>query len=151
MRFEQTRDVLNNIGAFHKQAGFLYTELKKHCSNARVRLLLDYISRHELNLEKNIVAFRDDLPESVLSSWFKYSHDQDIFAALHEVDRGKDMPFDDVLDLALELDGQLVELYEEMMERSTSAEVKDIFNSLLLQEMKEKQTLVRNALGLMDI
>jgi len=29
--------------------------------------------------------------------------------------------------------------------------VKDIFNSLLLQEMKEKQTLVRNALGLMDI
>ena len=51
----------------------------------------------------------------------------------------------------LEVWGPLVELYEEMMERSTSAEVKDIFNSLLLQEMKEKQTLVRNALGLMDI
>ena len=151
MRFEQTRDVLNHIGAFHKQAGELYAELKEHCSNARVRLLLDYIARHEKNLEKNIASYRDNLSESVLSSWFKYTHDQDIFAALNEVDREKDMPFDDVLDLALELDGQLVELYQEMMERSTSAEVKDIFNSLLLQEMKEKQTLVRNALGLMDI
>ncbi|MDW7645944.1 MAG: hypothetical protein SCI25_12995 [Desulfuromonadales bacterium] len=151
MRFEQTRDVLNHIGAFHKQAGALYAELKAHCSSSRVRLLLDYIARHELNLEKNIASYRDNLSESLLSSWFKYTHDQDIFAALKEVDREKDMSFDDVLDLALELDGQLVELYQEMMERSTSAEVKDIFNSLLLQEMKEKQTLVRNALGLMDI
>lgn len=38
-----------------------------------------------------------------------------------------------------------------MAERSASSEVKDIFNSLLLQEMKEKQKLIRSALGLLDI
>ncbi len=151
MRFEQTRDVLDHVGSFHRQAGLLFRQLMEHSSSARVRMLLDYMARHELNLEKSIAAFRADSPERVLSSWFKYTHDEDIFAPLRAVDPEADLPFDDVLDLAVELDAKLVELYEEMAERSASAEIKDIFNSLLLQEMKEKQKLIRSALGLLDI
>lgn len=151
MRFEQTRDVLDHVGAFHRQAGLLFRQLMEHNSNPRVRMLLDYMARQEFNLEKSIAAFRADSPERVLSSWFKYTHDEDIFASLRAVDPNSDLLFDDVLDLAVELDGKLVELYEEMAERSTSQEVKDVFNSLLLREMKEKQKLIRSAMGLLDI
>lgn len=151
MRFEQTRDVLNHVGAFHREAGLLFRQLMEHNSNARVRMLLDYMARHEFNLQKNIAAFSNESPESILSGWFKYTHDKDIFAPLREVNPESDLPFDDVLDLAVDLDVKLLELYEEMVERSPSNAVRDMFNSLLQRELKEKQVLIRSAMGLLDI
>lgn len=151
MRFEQTRDVLNHVGAFHREAGLLFRQLMEHSSSARVRMLLDYMSRHEFNQEKNIAAFSNDSPERVLSGWFKYTHDEDIFAPLRVVNPESDLPFDDVLDLAVDLDAKLLELYQEMVERSSSNEVRDLFGSLLQRELKEKQVLIRSAMGLLDI
>lgn len=151
MRFEQTRDVLNHVGAFHREAGLLFRQLMEHSSNARVRMLLDYMARHEFNQEKNIAAFSNDSPERVLSCWFKYTHDEDIFAPLREVNPESDLLFDDVLDLAVDLDAKLQELYQEMVERSSSNDVRDLFRSLLQRELKEKQVLIRSAMGLLDI
>jgi rubrerythrin len=151
MRFEQTRDILDHVGAFHHQAGKLFRQLMEHSSNARVRMLLDYMSRHEFNLEKYITVYRSKSTESILESWFKYTHDDDIFIPLRSVDPTADLPFDDVLDLAVDLDAKLLELYEEMVERSTSDGVRDLFSSLLQRELKEKQVLIRSAMGLLDI
>ncbi len=151
MRYEQTRDVLDHVVKFHREAGALFQQLMEHASDQRVQMLLDYMVRHEKALERRINEFRCDSSERVLSGWFKYTHDEDIFKALRLVDATADMDFDDVLDLAVELDAKLIELYEEMVDRSPSDEVKEIFSSLLGQETREKNVLVRSALGLKDI
>jgi 4-hydroxy-3-methylbut-2-en-1-yl diphosphate synthase IspG/GcpE len=151
MRYEQTKDVLDHVVKFHRQAGEVFQTLMEHTSNQRVRMLLDYMVRHEKNLERRIAEFRGNASERVLFGWFKYTHDEDIFSALRQVDTDSDMEFDDVLDLAVELDAKLIELYEEMADRSPSEEVKEIFNCLLSQERREKNVLVRSALGLKDI
>ncbi len=151
MRYEQTRDVLDHVVEFHRQAGALFRQLMAHASSERVRMLLDYMVRHEDALVRRITEFREDTSERVLSGWFKYTHDEDIFKALRQIDPTADLEFDDVLDLAVELDAKLIELYEEMSERSPSDEVKEIFNCLLSQETREKNVLVRSALGLKDI
>lgn len=151
MRYEQTKDVLDHVVKFHRQAGELFRQLMEHAGDQRVRMLLDYMVRHEKALERRIAEFRDDSSERILSNWFKYTHDEDIFKALRQVDATADLEFDDVLDLAVELDAKLIELYEEMAERSPSEEVKEIFHCLLSQERREKNVLMRSALGLKDI
>lgn len=151
MRFEQTRDVIDHVGDFHLRASRLYAELQQHASDQRVRMLLDYLGRHQQNLAHKILEFKQDSSKVVLNSWFKYTHDEDIFKPLQAVDRQSDLNFDAVLDLAVRLDEQLLELYQEMAERARSSEVKEIFNNLLLREMEEKQKLMHAALGLMDL
>lgn len=151
MRFEQTSDVLDHVGLFHRRVSDLYRQLTEHASSERVRMLLDYMARHEAQLAKSVADYKAESPPQVLASWFKYTHDEDIFEPLQGVDPEADLPFDDVLDLAVELDAQLLELYREMAERAQSPEVKDLFNNLLLREMEEKQKLMHSALGLMDL
>lgn len=151
MRFEQTRDVLEHVQAYHDQASRLYREFKEQASNQRVAMLLDYMARHESNLAHSIEAFKKRSAKAVLDSWFKYTHDEDILLPIRAVNRKSDLTFDAVLDLAMKLDEKLLELYQEMAERARSNEVKDIFNNLLLREMEEKQKLMHAALGLMDL
>lgn len=151
MRFEQTRDVIDHVGDFHLQASRLYAELQQHASNQRVRMLLDYLARHQQSLAHKILEFKQETSKVVLNSWFKYTHDEDILKPLQTVDRHSDLDFDAALDLAVRLDAQLLELYQEMAERARSSEVKEIFNNLLLREMEEKQKLMHAALGLMDL
>lgn len=151
MRFEQTQDVLNHVGNFHRQASLLFRTLNEKASNQRVRMLLDYLARHEDTLAKNVAEFRNSASPQVLNSWFKYTHDEDIFAPILATDGQADMPFDAVVELAFGLDEKLLELYREMAERARALEVKDIFNSLLLQELQEKRKLMHSALGLMDL
>ncbi len=151
MRFEQTSDVLDHVGLFHRRLGELYRQLTEHASSERVKMLLAYMARHEAQLARKIADYKAESPPRVLASWFKYTHDEDIFEPLKGVDPEADLPFDDVLDLAVELDAQLLELYREMAERARAPEVKDMFNSLLLREMEEKQDLMRSALGLLDL
>jgi rubrerythrin len=151
VRFEQTKDVIDHVEDFHHQAGRLYAELRQRASNQRVRMLLDYLARHQESLARKICEFKQDSSKVVLNSWFKYTHDEDILKPLQAVDRQSDLDFEAALDLAVRLDEQLLELYQEMAERARSSEVKDIFNNLLLREMEEKQKLMHAALGLMDL
>ncbi|AJF07430.1 hypothetical protein [Geoalkalibacter subterraneus] len=151
MRFEQTVDVLEHVGLFHRKTAELYRALTERVSSPRVKMLLDYMARHEDRVALSIREYRDESRPQVLSSWFKYTHDEDIFAPLKEVDLDRDYDFDDVLDLALTLDSKLLELYQDMSTQAVSPEVKDMFNSLLLREMEEKQKLMRAAAGLLDL
>jgi rubrerythrin len=151
MRFKQTQDVLDHVGEFHRQASALYRGFMERASNQRVQMLLDYLVRHEQNLGKSVADFKAASSPQVLKSWFEYSHDQDILKPILTADREVDMAFDDVIDLAFGLDEKLLELYQEMVKRAKSPQVKDIFNNLLLREIEEKQKLMRSALGLMDL
>lgn len=151
MRFEQTRDVLAHIEAFHHQAGLLYRDLHNQAGGVRVRMLLDYLARHEQNMARSVADFRSESSKVVLDSWFKYTHDEDIFKPLRAVDLNREASFDEALELVMSLDAKLLELYREMAERARTPEVKDVFNNLLLREMQEKQKLMRSALGLMDL
>lgn len=151
MRFEQTVDVLDHVGLFHRKTAELYRRLTERASSPRVKMLLDYMARHEDHVAVSVREYREESRPQVLSSWFKYTHDEDIFAPLKEVDPDRDYDFDDVIDLALTLDARLLELYQDLGQQAATIEVKDMFNSLLLREMEEKQKLMRAASGLLDL
>jgi len=150
MRFEQTRDALLHAERFHRMAEQLYAELLGQ-AEPRVVMLLDYLRRHEAKQADNLRVVIGDLPPRVLNGWFKYSHDKDILLPLVKARLQPPKNFDEAFDLAFRLDEKLLEFYQEMIEQSPSAEAREVFINLLGQEMKEKQKLMRGALGLLDL
>ena len=51
MAFETTKDVLDHARDFHRQLSDHYAQLRDKAERERVKMLLDYLSRHEKHLD----------------------------------------------------------------------------------------------------
>ena len=58
MMFKTTREVLDRIRKFHQMLSTYYNEVSQQTDQIRLRLLLDYMSRHEKNFEENLVPMK---------------------------------------------------------------------------------------------
>ena len=150
MRFEQTRDILNHARDFHRQVSEFYKRLSDKAEKQRVKMLLDYMSRHESNLERSMAKYQEATSKEVLDTWFQYTHDEDTLALCRDTEFKPDMTVEEVVRVALRLDDCLIKLYREMAARTDCNEAREIFKNLLALEESEKSKLARNAQLLMD-
>lgn len=149
--FEQTRDVLDHARSFHHQVAELYHSLENTAEQKRVKMLLDYLQRHERHLEQSLSDYEGEASKQILDTWFQYTLEGDPADLLSEVKVKKDMTVDDVVRLALRLDDYLIDLYRSMVAHSDIPEVKEVFANLLELEQQEEHQIARNALRLDEI
>ena len=152
MRFEKVRDVLDHAREFHHQVSACYQRLARQAANKRVRLMLEYMSQHEQGLENGLAKFTADSPANLLDAWFKFTHDESTLNALRqEAEFGPDMTLDDAVNLAMQFDNCLLNLYLEMARAAESTAINELFVSLLELEKAEKLKVARNALMARDM
>lgn len=153
MAFETTKDVLDHVREFHQQLSAFYRNLIDKTNKERVRMLLDYLSRHEKHLEESMARYEAEVSERILKTWFQYPPPKEILGICKTlaVDEVEDLSVDGVIKLALELDDCLIDLYKEMIRGSGSEEVREVFQSLLDMEKQEELELVRDSLELKDL
>ena len=114
-------------------------------------MLLEYLKRHEDHLEQTLGKFEQDKSQKVLESWFQYAPDQDLKDVLTELNINENMSTDDVVEMALKLDDYFIDLYQDMVNSSTSTPVKEVFQNLLDMEEHEKIQLAKTALQINDM
>lgn len=150
MAFETTKDVLEHAREFHGQLSDYYAQLSEKAERERVKMLLDYLSRHEKHLEKSLEAFEQDVSEGILKTWFQFPPPKATLATCQALvlEKERDISIDGVIDLALQMDECLVQLYQEMIKSSESEQVREVFKNLLAMEKHEEVELVRNAFRL---
>ncbi len=148
MPYKQTMDLLDRSQLFHKEIGDLYERLEAISERQRVKMLLDYLSRHEKNLTESLSKYEEEASRRVMDYWFKYTPNNKTCEHLENIELRPDMTIDDVISLAMRMDECLVELYRSVAENAESEEVKEIFNSLLEMEKQEEVELLKNALDL---
>ncbi len=73
MAYETVKDVFDRIRTFHHRVGDYYDRLYSIADTERVKILLDYMSRHEKKLELCISEYEHDAAKDVLEAWFKYT------------------------------------------------------------------------------
>lgn len=149
--FERTQDVLDHARTFHNELRRLYEQLSTETQKERVKMLLEYLSRHEAHLEESLAAYEAGASKRVLDTWFKYVPQEDKLKEFQDVKLEPDMSIDDVVDVALRMDNCLVEFYKDMATMAVIPEVKEVFTNLLEMEEREKHKLVRDALQLKEI
>ncbi|WP_283789389.1 hypothetical protein QNI23_005670 [Bermanella sp. WJH001] len=151
MYYKTVKDVVDYSRKLHQQISKLYQEISQDQTQERVKMLLDYLQRHEAHLEKSLNQFEHDKSQAVLDSWFQYAPDQSITEVLESIEITNHMSTDEVIAMALKLDDYFIELYEGMVENASSSAVKSVFQNLLEMEQQEKIRTSRAALTIHDM
>lgn len=144
--FEQVKDVLDYGKAIHTELRKFYESHNEQNRQARVKMLLDYLSRHESHLEETLERFEAENQRNVLETWMQYAPSIDIQQIIKGKCLSQDMSVDDVVQLALEFDEAVVELYREAADESDVPHVKEVFQSLVELENQEKVHLLKACL-----
>lgn len=143
--FEQVKDVLDYGIDLHTQLRGLYDRLGQQSEQARVKMLLDYLSRHERNRQAAMQRFEEGARASVLNVWLQYSPSSDIEQLLTNYATTPILTVEDALNVGMAFDNALIALYREAAEEIDTPEAKEVFHNLAEMEEREKQRFVRDA------
>lgn len=146
----QIKDILEHIRRYHHQLANQLEELKAHESDQRIRLLLDYMARHEINFEKTLSGYEKDTAKSILATWIKYVPDDAITEAANQLNLHGEMPADEILAAVMAFDRALTDMYRELADETSVPRVQELFTKLIdLENRKDRQFSI-SILGLAD-
>lgn len=151
MRFKTVKDVVEHARQLHKQIAGFYKQLSHRQHQERIKMLLDYLARHETSLEKMLANFEKDRSQQIWDEWFQFATDDTLPQTLKGAAVHANMDMDEIISLALQLDDYFINLYRDMAQNASSVAVKEIFENLLAAEQQEKNRTVRAALELKDL
>lgn len=149
--YKQTSDIIQSVRSFHDQMRIYYDRLHKNDEKQKVKMLLDYLSRHEKHRDETLAKYEEEASKKVMEIWFKYIPNNISPDCFDNIDIKSNMSVDDVIGIAMHLNNCLLELYTRLVENTPGNEVRDVFNCLLERMKKEKMNLARDALWLNDI
>jgi len=151
LRFEQAKDVIEYCAKLHHQIGEFYEELSEEVAQERVKMLLTYLSRHEIHLEESLKEYEADASERILNTWLQFAPSSGIEASIKAFKLNPEMSVDEVVDKTIEFDDSLIALYKEVINETSEPSVQAVFENLVAMESKEKVKMVRNAMMLKEI
>lgn len=148
MSFETMKDVLDHARKFHREVSEFYGRLTQKKQKERVKILLDYMSRHEKHLEESLAQYEEGVSEKILNTWLQYPPPKETLDLCKKlsIEDNENLTVEQVIELALKLDDCLVNLYRMMIESAETEEIKEVFANLLAMEKQEEINLVRDTL-----
>jgi len=144
----QVRDVFGLARQFHQSLSEFFAGLAGRSDRTRVKLLLDWLSRHEANLQTCLQRFEEDRSNDVLDAWMEYATEESPFEGLDALTIEGPLSVDAVAELALRLDDALVTFYEDIAQHAESADVKKLFQTLLTMARSDEKELKARIDGL---
>lgn len=151
MSQQRTRDVLDQLRAFHERLAQWYSGQEGGADRQRMKLLLGYLSRHEANMATALQRFEEQASQKVLDTWFMFAPDTEHLFADGQRLLESATDADEVVRVALELDDRIVEAYRAMERESHIPEVREAFSALVVMEEQELHKVVRSVVGLGDM
>jgi rubrerythrin len=151
MPYGQAKEIIDSARAFHQRASEFYQQLSDKAEGARVKMLLDYLVRHEAHLDRALGNYTEEVRTKALNSWYQYAQDHCLLQPFDVSQYPTDMTIDDVMDIGLNIDSCLIASYKGMAEAATNPEVHEIFESLLQMEQQQKHKLARISLEIGDM
>jgi len=149
--FEQVKDVIHYGKETHAGLHNLYSTINTRNQQARVGMLLDFLSLHELQREQGLAAFEQGGDAHVLDTWMQYAPSIDIGRQIDSTPINAGMSVDDVIGLVINFNNSLMELYREAAMETDIPSARAVFDNLRCMEGKEKMKVVRDAMLLQDI
>lgn len=148
---QTAKDVIEQTKAFHKRLGTFYKELSDKADKERVKLLLEYMSRHHDSLASVMDEYEAEVSEHILNTWFMYVRKECDFSPFFDAELSPDMTTQEVMALSVDLDRCLLETYEAMIQNDIPDDVSEFFQGLLDMEKREKIKMAKNALRIETI
>ena len=149
--FEQVKDVLAYGIDLHARLREVYDRLGVQSEQTRVKMVLDYLSRHERHRQDAMRRFEEGTRRKILDLWLQYAPSSDIERQLAACDSHSNLTVDDVITIALRFDDALIAIYRETATEIDDLNAREVFQNLAEMEYREKQRFVRDAEWVQDI
>lgn len=140
MASKRLRDVLDRVRWFTATLIERYEDLGESALDRRTRALVEYMARHEQQLNAGLKAYEDDTAERILDTWLQFVPDENLEAVFADLDLRPDLSVDEVVERAMTFDRALIELYRALAETTEVPEIRDLFTSLTaMEDGKDRQ------------
>lgn len=149
--FKQVKDVLDYGKALHTQMRGYYEQVREQSDQSRVKMLLDYLSRHGHHMEDALDRFEHDAQKAVLNTWLQYTPSVDLDEVLKGCAVDPDMSVDELLKVAVDFDNVLIDLYREAAREVEEPHAREALENLIAMEDGEKRLTVYNAMMLREM
>lgn len=143
-KFEQVRDVLDYGKFLHAEMKALAQRIEDQEQSARIRLLLDYLRRHEDELAASLEKFEKETQEHILNLWLPYPPDPKIEKKLRAIKLHPHMTVEEIAKIVLDFEDALIELYKESLNEIDDIHVQEILQNLVQLEDAEKRRFAMN-------
>lgn len=151
MRYETVKEVLDHARELHEGLAGYYRRLGGEAQGEKVRMLLDYLARHETAMAQSLGRYSRETAANIRDAWFRNAPDEDILACIPPARPVERMTLGEIIDLSIQLDDCIIDLYRRAAQAAELPEAREAFRSLLEGERQEKKRMVRQALGLNDL
>ena len=148
---KQVREFVDFGKHLHGKVKELYEELHEHAELERVKMLLEFLSRHEEHMEESLARFEKDARRGILEAWLEYSPELNVDAVMERFPVKEKPSSDEIIQIAMDFDNTLVKLYQEVADKVNDSKTKEVFKNLLQLEEKEKIQVARAAMMLQDM
>ncbi len=79
---KQVREFVDFGKHLHARISEFYDELNEKAELERVKMLLEYLSRHEHHLEQTLARYKKEVHGGILEAWLEYSPTLDVDAVM---------------------------------------------------------------------
>lgn len=147
----RTSDVLDQAREFHARLSSYYAGLSDGTPSERLRLLFDYLSRHEQQMSESLHRYRHDAAPRILDVWLQNVPDERALKSCAILDLDTSADAEDIITAALRYDDCVIDLYQHMQDLAPHEELRDVFANLMEMERHEQQRATRNAQMICDM
>lgn len=137
-------DFLHWAEAYHARLAEFYRSRGKEAARSEVKIVLDYMARHQDALRRIIEDYERGASKAVLDTWYKISPDPKAFQDPSASGFRPDLTSDEAIDLALDLDHSLISMYEQLIRRAETPGLREVLENLLQAERREEIRLLRS-------
>ena len=150
-KFEQVRDVLEYGKFLHAEMKALAERIEDQQQSAHLKLLLEYLKRHEDELASSLDKFEEEIRKNILDVWLPYPPDPRIEKKLQAIEIRPDMSVEEVTKLVMAFEDALIELYKEALNEIDDPNVQEVLQNLVALEDNEKRRFAMNVARLQGI
>lgn len=151
MPYGQAKQILGYAREFHRFARDYFKQLSDSTQQPRMKMLLDYMSRHEEHLDEVLKEYESNTKNKAMDAWFQFSTECSTFKPVKDISYTDELTVEQVFEIAAQIDQCMIDSYNTVINRTSNPEVRELFENLLEMEEQEKHTRARTVLGLMDM
>jgi|GEM_PF-411205 len=150
-KFERVQDVIDYGRFLHSEMKALAQRFENQEHNAHLKLLLDYLKRHEDELAASLEKFERETRKSILDIWLPYPPDPKVEKQLQAIEIHPNMSIEEITRVVMEFEDALIELYKEALNEIDDPNVQEVLKNLVALEDGEKHRFAMNVARLQGI
>jgi hypothetical protein len=143
--YKTVAEIVGFLETYHGQLYDYYQKHRKTEQSQRLKMLIDYISRHNKNIQDVLKTIHEQDRDIIFKTWIQFVPFTETMLPPEKL-TAPGQNIDSIVQLVFELDEQLIRFYDKMIHQAGIPEpVKNFFQQLITLEEKEKTQVAKAA------